>query len=104
MIDELLDEEGSELYIKPASNYVKLSTPVNMFMLAKERIYGKDQNVEVIDANTTILSCKMQNKENILEFVLGFGSNCEVLEPEWLKEKVFETVDKIYQKYEKEEK
>ena len=45
MIDELLDEEGSELYIKPASNYVKLSTPVNMFMLAKEHIYGKGQNV-----------------------------------------------------------
>ena len=46
----------------------------------------------------------MQNKENILEFVLGFSSNCEALEPECLKEKVFETADKIYQKYEKEEK
>ena len=46
----------------------------------------------------------MQNKENILEFVLGFSSNCDALEPECLKEKVFETADKIYQKYEKEEK
>ena len=41
----------------------------------------------------------MQNKENILVFVLGFGENCEVLEPEWLKEKVVETIDKIYGRY-----
>ena len=83
---------------------IKLKLTGNYAMLVKERIYGKDQKVEVIDANTTVLSCKMQNKENILVFVLGFGSNCEVLEPEWLKEKVFETLDKLYQKYEKEKK
>ena len=32
----------------------------------------------------------MQNKEVIVVFVLGFGANGEVLEPEWLREKVLE--------------
>ena len=41
----------------------------------------------------------MQNKENILVFVLGFGSNCEVLEPEWLKEKILTEVKNIYDIY-----
>ena len=41
----------------------------------------------------------MQNKEIILRFVLGFGDNCEVLEPEWLKKQVVETIEKISIKY-----
>lgn len=81
---------------------IKLKLTGNYAMLVKERVYGKDQKIEVIDEKTTILSCKMQNKENILVFVLGFGSNCEVLEPEWLKEELIETIDKLYEKYEKE--
>ena len=63
-------------------------------MLVKERIYGKGQKVEVVDDKTIVLSCKMQNKENIIAFVLGFGSNCEVLEPEWLKGKVIDAIRK----------
>ena len=54
-------------------------------MLVKERIYGKNQTVEAVDANTTILSVEMQNKDDIVSFVLGFRDQCEVLEPEWLK-------------------
>ena len=81
---------------------IKLKLTGNYAMLVRERIYGKDQKIEEIDAKTTILSCKMQNKENILVFVLGFGENCEVLEPEWLKEKLVETIDELYKKYEKE--
>ena len=78
---------------------IKLKLTGNYAMLAKERIYGKEQKVETPDDNTTLLSCKMQNRENILGFVLGFGANCEVLEPKWLKEKVLETIDNIYKKY-----
>ena len=78
---------------------IKLKLTGNYAMLVKERIYGKDQKVEVVDDKTTILSCKMQNKENILVFVLGFGENCEVIEPDWLKEKLIETIDKLSEKY-----
>ena len=78
---------------------IKLKLTGNYAMLVKERIYGKDQTIEEVDDKTTILSVKMQGQENILVFVLGFGENCEVLEPEWLKEKVVETIDKICRKY-----
>lgn len=74
---------------------IKLKLTGNYAMLVKERIYGKDQKVEAVDDKTTLLSCKMQNKENILKFVLGFGADCEVLEPEWLKERVVEVALKI---------
>ena len=41
----------------------------------------------------------MQNKEDILVFVLGFGSNCGVLEPEWLREEVVRVSNSILSKY-----
>jgi predicted DNA-binding transcriptional regulator YafY len=34
--------------------------------------------------------------------MLGLGYNCEVLEPEWLKETLIETIDNLYEKYKKE--
>lgn len=79
---------------------VKLKLTGNYAMLVKERIYGKDQKIETIDEHTTILSCKMQNKDNILVFVLGLGANCEVLEPEWLKEKLYKTIKRMGLPYE----
>ena len=71
---------------------IKLKLTGKYAMLAKERIYGKNQTVTPIDDGATILSCEMQNKEDILSFVLGFGVNCEVLEPKWLKENVLEVI------------
>jgi predicted DNA-binding transcriptional regulator YafY len=80
---------------------IKLKITGKYAMLVKERIYGKNQTVEPIDKNTSILSVEMQNKEDILHFVLGFGANCEVLEPPWLRLKVKTTVDALGKRYEK---
>ena len=78
---------------------IKLKLTGKYAMLVKERIYGKEQTLEELEDGSTILSVKMQNQESVLVFVLGFGANCEVLEPAWLKEKVLETIDKIQEKY-----
>ena len=64
-------------------------------MLARERIYGRDQQVTLIDENTTELRCTMQNEEDITSFVMGFGSNCEVISPQWLKDRVTEEARRI---------
>ena len=56
--------------------------------LVKERIYGKNQTVTNIDETSTMVEVDMQNKENILVFILGFNKNIKVLEPEWLKEEL----------------
>ena len=58
---------------------IKLKLTGNYVMLIKELIYGKDHKLEELYAQTTVLSCKMQNEENVLVFVLGFGESCEVL-------------------------
>jgi predicted DNA-binding transcriptional regulator YafY len=71
---------------------IKLKITGKYAMLVKERIYGKNQTVEPIDKDTTILSVEMQNKEDILSFILGFGANCEVLKPEWLRENLEEKI------------
>lgn len=64
-------------------------------MLARERIYGRDQTVTPIDEDTTELRCTMQNEENIMCFVMGFGSHCEVVSPQWLKDRVKDEAEKI---------
>lgn len=64
-------------------------------MLARERIYGRDQTVTLIDEDTTELRCTMQNEEDIMSFVMGFGSHCEVVSPGWLKDRVKDEARKI---------
>lgn len=77
---------------------IKLKLTGNYALLAKERIYGKNQTVEEVDKNTTILSVEMQNKDEIVSFVLGFRDQCEVLEPEWLRDDIIEVVKNILSK------
>lgn len=60
-------------------------------MLVQERIYGRDQVVTPIDAERTRLKVTMQNKTDVVSFVMGFGRYCKVLEPQWLKEEVAES-------------
>ena len=78
---------------------IKLKITGKHATLVRERIYGKNQTVEPIDRDTTILSVEMQNKDDILSFVLGFGTHCEVLEPEWLRENIFNVSSSIITKY-----
>ena len=35
LIDDLLDESGSELYMKPASDYVKVGVPVDSYTVTE---------------------------------------------------------------------
>lgn len=67
--------------------------------LVKERIYGKNQEVLPIDDHATLVKVDMQNKENILAFILGFNRNLKVIEPEWLKKELVEYSDFIKETY-----
>ena len=73
----------------------------NYASLVKERIYGKNQVVEPIDDKSTKVSVDMQNKESIRVFILGFGENATVLEPQWLKDDLAEQGRKLAEKYQK---
>ena len=71
--------------------HIKLKLKGAPAMYIKEYIYGKSQTITAVDKNTTILECDMQYRSNTLRFVLGFGTDCEVLEPSWLKDEVIKT-------------
>ena len=67
--------------------------------LTTERIYGKNQIVERIDQNSTKVSVDMQNQESIRVFVLGFGKNIKVLEPQWLKDDLKDIANHLLEMY-----
>ncbi len=67
--------------------------------LVKERIYGKNQEVIPIDDETTLVKVDMRGKSEILTFILGFGKDLELLEPQWLKDELIEYADFVYKAY-----
>ena len=77
---------------------VKFLVKNNANIMLNERIYGKDQKIEQISDNSSIVTCKMQDLE-IVAFFLGWGSNCEVLEPASLKERLKEEIKKMQSIY-----
>ena len=68
-------------------------------MFIDEYRYGKNQKVERIDDDTTIISVTMQYRDDIVGFVLNHQEFCEVLEPEWLKDEVLTVSRKLVEKY-----
>lgn len=72
----------------------------NLNTAIKERIYGKNQEVEVIDNNHIKFSCDMQNKSLILSFVLSLGNKCKVISPEWLIDDVKNSLWSMMEIYE----
>lgn len=67
--------------------------------LVKERIYGKNQIVTSLDDTSTQVEVDMQNKENILVFILGFNKNIKVLEPQWLIDELKEYSEFLKNQY-----
>jgi len=68
--------------------HIKLELHGRPAMYVKEYIYGKNQIVTAINKNTTILECDMHYRYNTVHFVLGFGVDCHIIEPQWLKDEI----------------
>ncbi len=81
--------------------HIKLILHGRPAMIVKEYIYGKNQNVTPVDRNTTILECDMEYRYNTIQFVLGWGADCEIVEPEWLKKDVLEIATKMKEQLER---
>jgi predicted DNA-binding transcriptional regulator YafY len=94
--NEYLDEFG----MKKNGEYYHVELEFsNLNVYIEERVYGKNQELEIIDDNHIKLSCDMQNKDMIVSFVLSFKSNCKVLAPDWLKEEVSNELLKMIELY-----
>ena len=92
-LDEYSMKKNGDFY------HIKLEI-FNMNSIMAERIYGKNQHIEEIDSKHIIFDCEMQNKDMILTFVLSLGSNCKVLEPEWLLENTKKALWDMMERYE----
>ncbi len=71
----------------------------DLYTVISERVYGKNQVIEIIDDKITRLKCKMQNKNAIINFVLGFGSKVKVISPNWLVDDVKKETINIMNNY-----
>lgn len=61
--------------------------------LVKERVYGKNQVVEVIDDNSTKVTVDMQNMENIIPFLMGFNKFIKIIGPKEIKQEISERLE-----------
>ena len=94
---DFLDEFG----IKKNDEYYHIEVELkNLNKVIKNHIYGKNQEVVIIDNNTCILKVDLQNKSSIIAFILSFASNAKVLEPSWLIEDIKNTLYNTLEKYE----
>lgn len=98
-VSDYLDEYGMKNY----GEWFKIEAFVfNQYAsLIKERVYGKNQKIETIDDKTTYISVEMQNYESIKTFILGFGSNIKVINPQTLIEELLIETNKINAIYQK---
>ena len=76
-----------------ASMRIKLRLSGKPAMYAKDYLYGAEQTFEEIDKDTTILEFTAKYKYNTVQLVLGFGSDCEVIEPDWLKNEILKQIN-----------
>ena len=90
----------TEFGLTESDEFYRISLELkNLNVVIQERIYGRNQEIEVIDDKTCILNCDMQNQKMILSFVLSFGMNCKVLSPDWLKDMVSNELEKALENY-----
>lgn len=93
-----IDEFGIKSDDKWHHLVLKISN--NMLFKVKDFTYGKNQVISSSNSKNSLVELDMQNKDEILNFVLGFGRDLEVLEPDWLKKEiknVIEYLKKIYE-------
>ncbi len=67
--------------------------------LVKERIYGKNQKVEENDDDTVTVTLDMQNEDQVVYFILGWGEDVTLLEPQSIIDKVKNIASEIAKKY-----
>lgn len=94
---DFLDEFG----IKKNDEYYHIEVELkNLNKVIKNHIYGKNQKIDIIDNNTSILSVDLQNKNSIMAFILSFGNNAKVLKPDWLINDIKDMLYNMLERYE----
>lgn len=98
---DYLDEAG----YKRNDEWYDIKFEVSGYYLSKikDRVIGKNQTIEMIDKNKAIVSISMQYRFNIINFIMGLGSFCKVIEPKWLVDQVLKITKEMQDIYLKQE-
>jgi predicted DNA-binding transcriptional regulator YafY len=67
-----------------------------------EYVFGENQQIDWISDDEYVLSVELRGEHSIMQFVLQLGSDCEVIEPQELKNKVFQECKKMVKMYSEE--
>ena len=67
-----------------------------------EYIFGENQKIDWISDDEYMLSVDLRGEHSIMQFILQLGSDCEVIEPEDLRNKVLQQIIRMSAIYVKE--
>ena len=92
-----LDEFG----VKQRDPYLYYELKIsNLNQVLKDRLFGRNQHVKILDERNLILSFETQNKKAVLAFALSLAENCEVISPTSLREDIKNALVKMSGRYE----
>jgi predicted DNA-binding transcriptional regulator YafY len=100
---DILDEdEGGEGYFgfmqeEPFRVKVKFSPEVAAYV--RERKWSEDQIIKELKNRKVVLEFTAQSRAEVISWVLGFGSNAEVIKPREMKDEIRQEVARLYRTY-----
>ncbi|MEQ8156589.1 MAG: WYL domain-containing protein [Clostridiaceae bacterium] len=96
-IDEILkDEEKNSLGIFGGDEYsLVLEIKPPLANTIKERLWVENQTIDELTDGTIIFKAKMKGGPELISWILSMGDSIKVLEPEKLKNKVKEKLEKM---------
>ena len=78
---------------------IKVRLKIKDSSFVDEVIIGRNPKIEYLDPNTLILETELEGEYITKGFILSLGSNCEVLEPENLRNEIAEELQKALDVY-----
>lgn len=94
---KLLETAFDIVYGKPFHVKIQFSGKVARYI--KERIWSKTQTIEELDDGSVILSMQTSGKRDVKIWILSYGPDAMVLEPEELRKEVLSDIRETYLKY-----
>lgn len=99
-IEDKLQSQNFGIFTEPAKRIrLEFKYPYNEF--AKELIIGEEQIFNIVDETTTILEATINNETELIGWIMSFGKDVRVLEPEELIAKIILQSNEINKMYSK---
>lgn len=82
----------------------KIKFPKDQARYISERIWAVDQKIETLKDGSIILTMVTSGGYDIKRWVLSYGGDAELLEPQWLREEIIEEMQLSLKQYQKKKK